>query len=84
MELAYPNQSAQSKTQGGIPLSHSGHNAGTILRRKNGAHRTTNVKNTTPKTLVAFCSKRSILPWREEFLEITLDVLEWCGLGVAR
>jgi hypothetical protein len=45
---------------------------------KNGAHNITKVKNTTPNTLVAFCSKRIIRPCLEEFLEITLEFLEWC------
>lgn len=36
--------------------SHVGHAAKNMLRRKNGAQQKTNVKNTTPNTLVAFCS----------------------------
>lgn len=38
----------------------------------------TNVKNTTPNTLVAFCSRRMIRPWRDEFRDITLEFREWC------
>lgn len=60
-----------------ICLSQSGHTAGIKLRTKNGAQRTTNVKKTTPRTFVAFCSSLMILPCRELFREATLLVLEW-------
>lgn len=42
----------------------------------------TNVKNTTPSTLVAFCSRRMIRPWRDEFRDITLEFREWCDRTV--
>lgn len=53
-----------------------------MFRMKNGAHNTTNVKNTTPNTFVAFCSNRRIRPCLDEFLDMTLEFLEWCVLGV--
>lgn len=65
-------------TQASRFLSHSKQNVGRRLSMKKGAHRITNVKNTTPSTLVAFCSKRIILPCLDEFLDITLEFLEWC------
>lgn len=37
----------------------------------------TNVKNTTPNTLVAFCSSRMMRPCRDEFRDITLELREW-------
>lgn len=57
--------------------SQSGHKAGTRFSTKNGAHKITNVKNTTPRTFVAFCSSRMILPCRELLREITLLLREW-------
>lgn len=35
---------------------HVGHAAKKMLSRKNGAQHNTNVKNTNPRTLLAFCS----------------------------
>lgn len=43
----------------------------------------TKVKKTTPRTLVAFCSSRMILPCREEFREMTLEFREWWERMVA-
>lgn len=40
------------------------------------------MKNTTPSTLVAFCSSRMIRPCRDEFLDITLELREWCDRTV--
>lgn len=58
-------------------LSHSPHTTGSRLSTKNGAHRITKVKKTTPRTLVAFCSSLMIRPCLEEFLDITLEFLLW-------
>lgn len=62
--------------------SQSLHTVGTKFNTKNGAHNMTNVKNTTPSTFVAFCSRRMMRPWREEFREMTLELREWCDRTV--
>lgn len=63
--------------------SHVRHNDGNRLSTKNGAHNITNVKNTTPSTLVAFCSSRMMRPWRDELRDMTLELREWCDRMVA-
>lgn len=43
----------------------AGHAANNILSRKNGAQQSTNVKKTSPRTLVAFCSFATALAERD-------------------
>lgn len=77
IELAYPSQVTTSNTQWLIFCSQSPQTVGNRFNTKNGAHNITNVKKTTPSTLVAFCSSRIIRPCRDEFLDITLELREW-------
>lgn len=74
MELAYPSQVATSKIDCGICLSHESQIAGIRLSTKNGAHKMTNVKNTTPSTLVAFCSSLMIRPCLVVLRIMTLEL----------
>lgn len=52
----YPNQRHTSVTWSGTGQSAFGHTANTMFNKKNGDQHSTNVKNTTPNTLLAFCS----------------------------
>lgn len=82
IELAYPSHVTKSNTQWLICCSQSPQIVGNRFNTKNGAHKITNVKNTTPNTLVAFCSRRMMRPWRDEFRDITLELREWCDRTV--
>lgn len=67
-----------------MPASQFGHTDGSRLSAKKGVHRNTNVKNTTPNTLVAFCSSRMMRPCRYELRIMTLDRLalfDRCGVA---
>lgn len=52
----YPNQRQTSVTWSGTGQSSFGQTANRIFNKKNGDQHNTNVKNTTPSTLLAFCS----------------------------
>lgn len=63
--------------------SQSPQKLGTKFKTKNGVHKITNVKNTTPNTFVAFCSSRMMRPCRDEFRDMTLEFREWWDRIVA-
>lgn len=82
MDEAYPSQVTKSKTPWLIFDSQSGQTVGSKFSTKKGDHKMTNVKKTIPRTFVAFCSSRIILPCRAELRDMTLEFLEWCDLIV--
>lgn len=57
----YPSHRHTSVTWSGTGHSSFGHTANKMFNRKNGDQHNTNVKNTTPNTLLAFCSVRTAL-----------------------
>ncbi len=61
MDEAYPSHKATSTTCVGTGIGHCGRGqkAKKIFNKKNGAQHRTKVKNTKPKTLLAFCSVRT-------------------------
>lgn len=78
----------KSKILWSIFFSQSGQKAGSKFNTKNGAQSMTKVKNTTPKTLVAFCSSLIMRPCLQLLRDTTLLVREWwpprgaLGLGL--
>lgn len=59
VEETYPSHNAMSTKPSGTLHCGASQQANDTLSRKNGDQQKTKVKNTTPKTLVAFCSVRT-------------------------